>query len=323
MGRHTYSMVEGKKMSIGYLFPGQGAQSVGMGKDLYDQFPAAKQIFEQADSILGYPISKICFEGPEETLTKTHHAQPAIFVMSLAALAVIEQNYPDLKPSYTSGLSLGEFTALVAAKAISFENGLKLVQKRAEAMERAAQKNPGTMASIMGLDQQACEKIAKEAGCQVANLNTPDQIVLSGSVESIDKACTLSEQAGAKRAIKLKVGGAFHSALMKDAENDLRNALSNTPIQIPVCIFVSNVSANKVESPDQIRDFLARQLTSPVRWAESMAGTSEFGIVSLLEIGPGSVLKGLARKSNKNLSVESIGSAADIPKIQQLFQKAS
>lgn len=308
--------------TLGYLFPGQGAQYVGMGRDLYEQFPAARKIFDAADRLAGFPLSRLCFEGPEEKLTRTLYAQPAIFTVSLAALEALREKFHELTPSFAAGLSLGEFTALVAVGSFSFEDGFALVRERAAAMERAAQKHPGTMASILGLSQTDCGAIAKEAGCELANLNAPDQTVLSGSLETVEKACLLAEGRGAKRAIRLKVGGAFHSALMEDAKSDLEKALTRTPLKMPHLTFVPNAAAAKVTAPDQIRSLLARQLTSPVRWVETMACAWEEGIRFFLEIGPGKVLKGLARKSRPEFAVEPCGTIDDIHNLEQLFAKA-
>ncbi len=307
------------KHRVGFLFPGQGAQFVGMGKDLFEPFPSARNIFEQADKILGYSISQICFEGPEDKLTRTLYAQPAIFVMSYAALTVLKEKYPDLELVFTAGLSLGEFTALAAAGTLSFEDGLKLVQARAEAMEKAAEKNPGTMASILGFSQADCEAVAKEAGCEVANLNSPDQIVLSGSVPTVEKACQLAEAKGAKRAIRLKVGGAFHSSLMQDAKESLEKALSHTRILAPTCEFIPNASAQPVREPEQIKALLAKQLVSPVRWIETMQQADKANVPLFLEIGPGKVLKGLAKKSQPKLVIEPCGTAADLQNLEQVF----
>lgn len=303
--------------NIGFLFPGQGSQNVGMGKDLYENFACAKKIFDQASQLLGYSITDLCFNGPEDRLTRTCFAQPAIYTVSMAALAVLKEKFPDLQSSFFAGLSLGEFSALTASGAIRFEDGLLLVKKRAEAMERSAELHPGTMASVMGLPQADCEAVAKEAGCEVANLNSPDQTVLSGSQATIEKACQLAEAKGAKRAIVLKVGGAFHSTLMREAKEDLEKALASTEIRTPQGVFIPNATAEKTSDPEAIRGLLARQLMSPVRWVETMARAGESGASLFLEIGPGKVLKGLAKKCQPQLTVEPCSSGADFDKLQQ------
>jgi [acyl-carrier-protein] S-malonyltransferase len=304
---------------MGYLFPGQGAQYVGMGKDLFREFPSAKKKFFEADHLLGYELSRFCFEGPEEELTRTLYAQPAIFVTSFAALTVLREKFSDLELAFTAGLSLGEFTALVAAGSISFEDGLRLVKARADAMENAARKNPGTMASILGLAQSECEMIAKESGCEVANLNAPDQMVISGSMDSIERACRLAESKGAKRVLRLKVGGAFHSALMQAAKESFEKSLAQIKIQVPHCIFIPNATAEKTFDPEQIRNLLAQQLVSPVRWIETMEQAQKEGISFFLEIGPGKVLKGLARKCQPGFTVEPCGTPDDFQKLEPLF----
>ncbi|MFH0986298.1 MAG: ACP S-malonyltransferase [Candidatus Omnitrophota bacterium] len=303
---------------IGFLFPGQGAQFVGMGKDLCAESPAAVAVYKKADEILGYSISQICFSGPETELTRTLYAQTGILVTSLAALAALREKNPDLIPSLVAGLSLGEFTALTVAEAISFENALKLVQIRAEAMEEAAKNNPGTMAFIMGLTMEQCAAIAQEAGCEVANLNAPDQTVLSGTLPTIEQACKLAEAKGAKRAMLLKVGGAFHSSLMDEAKARLEAALASTPIQRPKCDFIPNVTAQKVSDPEEIRKLLAKQLTSSVQWVRTMASAKESGITTYLEIGPGKILKGLARKCQPEFEVFSFGAMADLKSLESL-----
>jgi [acyl-carrier-protein] S-malonyltransferase len=303
---------------IGFLFPGQGAQFVGMGKDLYAGSPAACALYKKADEILGYSISRICFDGPEKELTRTLYAQTGILVTSLAALAALREKNPDLTPSIVAGLSLGEFTALTVSGAISFEDTLKLVQVRAEAMEDAAQKKPGTMAFIMGLTLEQCMAVALEAGCEVANLNAPDQTVFSGALQTIELACKIAEVKGAKRAMPLKVGGAFHSSLMGEAKVRLEAALINTPIHEPQCAFIPNVTAQKVSNPEDIRTLLAKQLTSPVQWVRTMATAKESGTTTYLEIGPGRVLKGLARKCQPEFEVFSFGSTADFKSLESL-----
>ena len=303
---------------IGFLFPGQGAQFVGMGKDLYDASPAAREVYKKADAVLGYSISQICFNGPETELTRTLYAQTGILVTSLAALAALREKNPDLNPSLVAGLSLGEFTALTVAEAISFEDTLKLVQVRAEAMEDAARNNPGTMAFIMGLTTEQCVAVAQESGCEVANLNAPDQTVLSGTLPAIDQACKIAEAKGAKRAMPLKVGGAFHSSLMGEAKARLEAALANTLIREPQCAFIPNVTAQKVSDPETIRSLLARQLTSSVQWVQTLATAKESGITTYLEIGPGKILKGLARKCQPEFTVFSFGAVADFKGLASL-----
>lgn len=307
--------------SVGYLFPGQGAQYVGMGKDLYDVFASVKDVYMKADEILGYRLSRLCFEGSEEEITRTLYAQPAIFVTSFAALTVLYERCPEFSPVFVAGLSLGEFTALVAGRSLTFEDGLRLVSARAEAMEKAAAKNPGTMASIMGLSQEDCASVAKESGCQLANLNSPDQFVISGRVDAIEKACGLAESKGAKRAIRLKVGGAFHSVLMQDAKESLKQALAAIPIKRPSCVFIPNVTAEPTQDPEKIRSLLVEQLVKPVHWIETMAQAFRQNVPLFLEVGPGKVLKGLARKCQPSLNVLPCGTVRDMDQLNETFGK--
>jgi [acyl-carrier-protein] S-malonyltransferase len=314
-------VIEMSPQKIGFLFPGQGAQSVGMGREWAETFEKARRVYEEADRILGTSISKICFEGPEETLTRTLYAQPAIFVTSLALLSVLEEKVPELKPSFVAGLSLGEFTALVAVGSISFEEGLKLVQTRAELMEKAASRNPGTMISILGLDQAQCNLVAAGSGATLANLNAPDQFVLSGTAGAVEKAQKLAEERGAKRAIPLKVGGAFHSPLMGEAREGLREALAKVTIRPPQAVFVPNASAKGESNPEKIRQLLGDQVTSPVRWIETVQYGKGAGISRFIEIGPGRVLKGLVRKIDSSLEVLSFEKVADLEALEAALQK--
>ena len=301
---------------VGFLFPGQGAQYVGMGKEAAGQSEAVRKIYQEADRILGFPVSQYCFEGPEETLTRTLYAQPAIFTTSLALFFLLQEKFQDLKPSFVAGLSLGEFSALVAAGSLSFSDGLKLVQIRAESMEKAASENRGTMISILGLNQEECLAIANETGVQLANLNAPDQFVLSGSESSIQQAASLAENGGAKRVIRLKVSGAFHSPLMEPARQRFREALKKVKIQKPNCLFIPNVTASAEADPDKIRNLLAEQLTHPVRWIETMQYAKAQGIQRLVELGPGRVLKGLAKRIDSFLEVFSFEKISDLEPLE-------
>lgn len=303
---------------IGFLFPGQGAQFVGMGADFYKENQTARKIFNDADHQLGFSLSKLCFEGPDVELTRTMYAQVSIFVTSIAVLESVEAAFPRLKPSLACGLSLGEFSSLVALDAISFEDGLALVKKRGQSMEEAAQKNPGTMASIIGLTIEECSDVCKEAGTEVANLNSHDQIVISGSVDAVNQACELAKTKGAKRAILLKVGGAFHSSLMSSARSGLEEALKQVKITEPKGTFIPNVSGEIVSDPNRIRQLLADQLTSPVQWVKTMETATRIGIREYFEIGPGRVLKGLARKINPKLIVTSIEKNSDLGSLKPI-----
>ncbi|OGW87432.1 MAG: [acyl-carrier-protein] S-malonyltransferase [Omnitrophica bacterium RIFCSPHIGHO2_02_FULL_46_11] len=304
---------------IGFLFPGQGAQSVGMGADFYRESPEARTLFDKADRLLGFSFTKLCFEGPEHDLTRTMNAQIAIFVTSLAVLTSIRADHPELKPALACGLSLGEFTALVALESISFEEGLELVRKRGELMEEANQKNPGTMASILGFPIKDCEAVCQETGAEIANLNSYEQIVISGPLTAVNSACELAKSKGAKRVIPLKVGGAFHSSLMSHARSGLGAALSKTQIKEPKGVFIPNVSGKPVSKPEEIRKLLSEQLTNPVQWIKTMESISQSGPKDLLEIGPGRVLKGLARKINPELNVVSIEKIADLEQLKPIL----
>lgn len=296
----------------GFLFPGQGAQYVGMGKEWHEQFDSVQGLYEKADRILNLKLSQICFEGPEETLTRTLYAQPAIFVTSLAILSVLETKRPDLKPDLAAGLSLGEFTALVALGSLTFEEGLKLVQLRAQLMEKAASETHGTMISIIGLDRETCTVIARESGLDLANLNAPDQFVLSGPESCMDMAAQKAQEKGAKKVIRLKVGGAFHSRLMESAKQGLRKALQSVSVQPPRAAFVANASGQIESEPEKIRTLLDEQLTSPVRWIQTVELARSQGIRRFVELGPGRVLKGLVRRIDSSLEVASVDKISDL-----------
>lgn len=308
--------------SLGLLFPGQGAQYVGMGGEWAEQFPEARRVYEEGDQILKTSLSRVCFEGPEETLTRTVNAQPAIFVTSLALLAVLERRVDGFRARFAAGLSLGEFSALVAAGSLAFADGLRLVKARAELMESAAQRHRGTMVSILGLNQGECQSVAKESGAELANLNAPDQFVLSGSEEAIQRAATLAEGMGAKRVIRLKVSGAFHSSLMEEAREGLEQELRKVTLQAPRCLFIPNVSAKGERDPEKIRVLLGEQLTSPVRWVETMEEARKQGIGRFVELGPGRVLKGLTKRIDPSLEVFSFDKISDLSHLEVVSGQA-
>jgi len=279
-----------------YVFPGQGAQFVGMGKDLYDQSPLAKEYFEKANDILGYRITDIMFEGTPEDLKQTKVTQPAVFLHSVISALVLGEAF---KPEMTAGHSLGEFSALVAAGALSFEDGLKLVYARAMAMQKACEIEPSTMAAVLGLSdevvEEGCASIT-DAVVVPANYNCPGQLVISGSIEGIDKACEILKEKGAKRALKLPVGGAFHSPLMQPASEELQAAINATTFSTPICPVYQNVNAKPQTDPTVIKQNLISQLTAPVRWTQTVQNMVADGAVEFFELGPGDVLKGLIKK---------------------------
>lgn len=287
-----------------YIFPGQGAQFVGMGKDLYDKSEKARELFEQANSILGFRITDIMFNGTDEDLKQTNVTQPAIFLHSVILAKVLGD---DFKPDMAAGHSLGEFSALVSANALSFEDGLRLVAARANAMQKACEIQPSTMAAILGLDDFTVEDICQRVSDVVvpANYNCPGQLVISGTIAGVDRACELMTEAGAKRAIKLNVGGAFHSPLMEAARVELEHAIVNTTINKPVCPVYQNIDAKPYTDPEQIKHNLIAQLTGAVRWTQTVMHMLEDGATSFTEVGPGSVLQGLVKKVNRQIPTES------------------
>ena len=286
-----------------YVFPGQGAQFVGMGKDLYENSGLAKELFEKANEILGFRITDLMFAGTDEDLRQTKVTQPSIFLHSVILANTLGKTF---KPEMVAGHSLGEFSALVANGALSFEDGLKLVFARAMAMQKACEINPSTMAAILGMEDDAVEKICSEITEIVvpANYNSPGQIVISGSIEGIDKAIEKLTAAGAKRAIKLSVGGAFHSPLMEPARLELEKAINETQFSIPVCPVYQNVNAKAVLEPSEIKQNLIAQLTAPVRWTETVKNMIIGGATSFTEVGPGNVLQGLIKKVDRNMTVQ-------------------
>lgn len=285
-----------------YVFPGQGAQFVGMGKDLYDNNQEAHDLFEKANEILGFRITDLMFEGTEDDLKQTKVTQPAIFLHSVLLAKSLGD---DFKPSMVAGHSLGEFSALVAAGALSFEEGLRLVSKRAHAMQKACEAQPSTMAAVLALTDEKVEELCAEVEGVVApaNYNCPGQVVISGTVEAVDAACEKMKAAGAKRALRLKVGGAFHSPLMEPARAELAEAIAATEFNTPVCPVYQNVDAKPHTDPAEIKENLIKQLTSPVRWTQDVQAMIADGADEFIELGPGKVLQGLVSKINKEVAV--------------------
>jgi [acyl-carrier-protein] S-malonyltransferase len=287
-----------------YVFPGQGAQFPGMGKDLYDNSDLAKNLFEKANDILGFRITDIMFEGEKEELTQTKVTQPAIFLHSVILAKVLGDKF---NADMVAGHSLGEFSALVAANYMNFEDGLNLVYKRALAMQKACEQNPSTMAAILGLEDSVVEELCKTIDGVVvpANYNCPGQLVISGSNEAIAEACQKLTEAGARRALQLPVGGAFHSPLMEPAQIELAEAIENTPFKEGDCPIYQNVTAQAETNPSEIKSNLIKQLTASVRWTQTMKQMQNDGLISVTEVGPGKVLQGLFKKMDRALETES------------------
>ncbi|MDG2138746.1 MAG: ACP S-malonyltransferase [Flavobacteriales bacterium] len=288
----------------GFVFPGQGTQFPGMGKDLYESSTIAKEIFLHANSILKYNITDIMFGEDAEALKATEVTQPAIFIHSVILAKVLADKF---NPNFVGGHSLGEFSALVAAEYIDFEDGLNLVKKRADAMQKACIKNPSTMAAIIGLENNIVEDICDQINKIVvpANYNCPGQLVISGSFEGVDIACEKLIEAGARRALKLQVGGAFHSPLMEPAKKELEKAINETNIKKGLCPIFQNVTATSTTSPDLIQENLIKQLTSPVKWTHIMQNMIKAGLTEIIEVGPGKVIQGLFRKIDRNITTSS------------------
>ncbi|MDE5418061.1 ACP S-malonyltransferase [Labilibaculum sp. DW002] len=290
-----------------YVFPGQGAQFVGMGKDLYENSELGKELFDKANEILGFNITELMFNGTDEDLRQTKVTQPAIFLHSVILAKTLGA---DFKPEMVAGHSLGEFSALVANGALSFEDGLKLVSQRAMAMQKACEIEPSTMAAIIGLDDETVERVCAEIDEIVvpANFNCPGQLVISGSMKGIEVACEKLKEAGAKRALPLKVGGAFHSPLMEPARVELEEAIKNTNFSTPTCAVYQNVNAKPVTDPEEIKKNLVAQLTAPVRFTQTMVNMIADGASSFTEVGPGKVIQGLVKKVDRKMETAGVDS---------------
>lgn len=316
-GRSHVERLDSKEVNISklaFVFPGQGSQFVGMAQDLFDEFDSVRQTYEQANEILGFDLAEICFQGPEEELKQTRVTQPAIFVHSAILTRFLADK--NIKPAMTAGHSLGEYSALHAAEALTFDDALKLVKIRAELMQKAGEISEGTMAAIIGLppDQvvEVCENASSAGVVQVANINSRNQVVISGSVAGVEKGMEVAKEKGARRVVRLVVGGAFHSSLMEYASEGLQQALQGINIQPARVPIYSNVHAKPVSQPDEIRQYLVQQLTSPVRWLEIIENMVQDGASDFYEIGPGSVLTGLLKRTNKEVVARAIGTKSDL-----------
>lgn len=294
------------------LFAGQGAQVVGMGKDLVGNFPSARAWFDRANAALGYDLTSICFNRPDSELTKTENAQPGIFLVSWVTFQLLKERVPSLQFQATAGLSLGEFTALTAAGAMSFEDGLRVVRQRGRFMQEACDVTQGGMAAVIGLDEAPTREVCAEAGVVLANLNCPGQLVISGEADRIEKACDLAKAKGARRAIPLPVAGAYHSPLMASAQPKLQSELASAKIAAPVVQVISNVTAQPHGSPDQISARLVEQVTSSVRWEESMRYLLAQGFTRFIELGPGTALSGFMKRIDKNAQMLNVTDTASL-----------
>ncbi|MDD5093359.1 MAG: ACP S-malonyltransferase [Dehalococcoidia bacterium] len=300
---------------IAFVFPGQGSQKVGMGVDLVNQSPAARRIFEEADDALGFSISKLCFDGPEEKLRQTINTQPAVMTASLAFLQAAFGNGHHIQPAFVAGHSLGEFTALVAAGVLSFSEGIRLVQERARLMQEAGENRPGGMAAIIGLDLVTLEEVCQETGTQIANLNCPEQIAISGTHNGLAWAMDLAKARGAKRVIRLEVGGAFHSYLMKPAAKGLAKAVSQFEFHQAAIPIVANTTAEPKSTAKEMREEIVNQVCGCVRWQSSIEYMISSGVDTFIEIGPGQVLTGLIKRINSEVRVININDVASISAI--------
>jgi len=306
-------------MGVAYLLPGQGAQAVGMGKAFYDRFESSRAIYKRANGHLGFDLTALCFEGPQEALTKTETCQPALFVTSIAAFAAFHEMAGSLKPVGAAGLSLGELTALAVADALKFPDALYLVQARGDAMAECAAHHPGAMLAVVGLANETLEAICRESGASGANYNAPDQVVLSGTVQAIEQAEALAKGRGAKRVVQLEVAGAFHSSLMQPAADTFRQVLAKVEIRPPLFPVVSNVTGQPVQNPEAIRELLVKQITSPVLWEPSMRHLITAGASRFIEFPPAKVLTALLRRIDSSVKGITIDKPDDFAKLSNLL----
>ena len=296
-----------------WLFPGQGAQHVGMGRDLYEQSPAARAVFDAADAALGFSLARLCFDGPEDDLTRTVNTQPALVTHAIAALvAAIDAGTIDRGPAFVAGHSLGEYAALIAAGAVSFEDGVRLVRERGRLMQDACDAQPSTMAAVLGLEPDALAAIAEAHGASLCNINAPGNITIGGTVAAVEAASAAATEAGAARVVPLTVAGAFHTPLMQSAADGMRDVLARTAFAAPRTPVVSNVTAQPLRDAAAFADELTLQITSPVRWVDSVQAMLDSGVSSFIEFGPGKVLTGLVRRIDRSVTLRNIEGAADV-----------
>jgi [acyl-carrier-protein] S-malonyltransferase len=302
---------------VAYVFPGQGSQSTGMGLDLYNSYPSAKEVFAEADASLGFPLSRLCFEGPEEELKKTHNVQPAILVVSIACLKALEEaaiaNFPS--PTFVAGHSLGEYTALVAAGVLGLTDAVLLVRERGRLMYEAGLKNPGSMLAVIGLDEEIVRDISFHSGAEISNINCPGQIVVSGTAKALAEADKLARTRGARILIPLRVSGAFHSALIEPVLAEFSRIVSNVKFKPPLIPVISNLSARPLTDIDSIKEELVKQLRNCIQWQRSVEYMMHSGIITFYEIGPGRVLTGLIRRINSELQIFNISGVEDITQL--------
>lgn len=304
--------------SDAYLFPGQGAQVVGMGKDLYEEYASARQVFEEADQALGFSLSGLCFSGPEEDLRRTLNTQPAILTASYACLRAAQELGllpQDNPPGFMAGHSLGEYTALAAAGVLPFGEALRLVRERARLMDEAGATRPGSMAAVIGMDEQALEEVCQETGVQMANINSPGQIVISGAKDALAKAMDLASARGARRVLPLEVSAAFHSRLMEPANEGIAKAVAGVTFQKARVPIIANSTAQQVVTSEEVKEELLRQLCAPVRWQSSVEYMLEHGVTQFIEIGPGKVLTGLVKRINGDATTVNL---SDVPSLREL-----
>ncbi len=299
-------------MKLAFVFPGQGSQYIGMGQDLVEVYPEAREVFDEADRVLGMELSTICFVGPEETLNDTINTQPAVFTHSVAAMRVLQSLAKDATTSFVAGHSFGQYSALFAANAMDFADALKLIRERGRLMKEAGARSPGAMAAIIGAEDSIVEEICRDAGAQVAGYNAPGQIVITGTKESMERALELAKARGIKRAIPLPISIAAHSRLMEFAANGLAEAVSKISFRVSDVTVISNVTAQPLKNIDEIRNELVAQLTSPVQWVKTIQFMIAQGVTHIVELGPKDVLAGLIRRISKDVSVMSVGDVASV-----------